>query len=164
MSEWSLIIVLKPPIVMKWVCSMETSIAMLIPQPLFHTLFRGIDLSYALTSSRRYVGGQSHCFVHACDLRPRATGTFLTTAFTHNPSDPQARAPWDYDVICIRSMLIGRSKEQANMAWGPFQMSNCAPARLTRPIRILWNGIWKGDGGSALKYVVSALQTHLLRV
>ena len=43
--------------------------------------------TYALTSSRRHVGGQSHCLVHAC-----ATGTFLTTAFTHNPIDPQAAA------------------------------------------------------------------------
>ena len=33
-----------------------------------------------------------------------ATGTFLTTAFTRNPIDPQGRAPWDYDVICIRSI------------------------------------------------------------
>ena len=43
---------------------------------------------YALTSSRRHVGGQRHCFVRACDmrcLRPRAPGTFLTTAFTRNP-------------------------------------------------------------------------------
>ena len=49
---------------------------------------------YALTSSRRHVGGQSHDrFVRAFayDLRPRATGTFLTTA--RNPIDPQARAP-----------------------------------------------------------------------
>ena len=43
-----------------------------------------IDL-YA--SSRHNAGGQSHCLVHAC-----ATGTFLTTAFTHNPIDPQAAA------------------------------------------------------------------------
>ena len=41
-----------------------------------------------------------------CDQR--ATGTFLTTAFTRNPIDPQARAPWDYDVICIRSIHIKR--------------------------------------------------------
>ena len=34
-----------------------------------------------------------------------ATGTFLTTAFTCNPIDPQGRAPWDYDVICIRSII-----------------------------------------------------------
>ena len=32
------------------------------------------------------------------------TGTFLTTAFTRNRIDPQGRAPWDYDVICIRSI------------------------------------------------------------
>ena len=39
------------------------------------------------------LGGQSHCFVHACDLRclrPRAPGTFLTTVFKRNPIDPQS--------------------------------------------------------------------------
>ena len=43
---------------------------------------------YALTSSCRHVGGQSHCFVRAFNmrcLRPCAPGTFLTTAFTRNP-------------------------------------------------------------------------------
>ena len=47
----------------------------------------GMNRTYALTSSRRHVGGQSHCLVCAC-----ATGTFLTTAFTRNPIDPQAAA------------------------------------------------------------------------
>ena len=48
---------------------------------------KSIDLMHQLTSSRRHVGGQSHCLVRAC-----ATGTFLTTAFKHNPIDPQAAA------------------------------------------------------------------------
>ena len=45
-----------------------------------------------------------YCVVCACDLKPRATGTFLTTAFTRNPIDSQVRAPLDYDIICKRSI------------------------------------------------------------
>ena len=59
---------------------------------------------YALTSSRRHVGGQSHCLVRAC-----ATGTFLTTAFTRNPIDPPSSGALLFlrwrDVICIRSVV-----------------------------------------------------------
>ena len=41
-----------------------------------------------------------------CTCLWSATDTFLTTVFTRNPIDPQGRAPWDYDVICIRSIDI----------------------------------------------------------
>ena len=41
---------------------------------------------------------------------PTATGTFLTTAFMRNPIDPQGRSPWDYDVICIRSIVLWNCK------------------------------------------------------
>ena len=43
--------------------------------------------------------GQSHCLVCAC-----ATGTFLTTAFTRNPIDPQAAAHFCFSGGAMTSM------------------------------------------------------------
>ena len=31
--------------------------------------------------------------------------------YMHNPIDPQGRAPWDYDVICIRSIVSSKEQE-----------------------------------------------------
>ena len=44
---------------------------------------------------RRVSRGQNHCFVRACATGMCVTGTYQTTAFTHNPIekfDPQAAA------------------------------------------------------------------------
>ena len=63
-------------------------------------------------------GGQTHCFVRTCDLRQHATGTFLTTAWsTRNHIDPQARAPWYYDIICIRSIHSADVYHKAHLHW-----------------------------------------------
>ena len=52
---------------------------------------------YALMSSRCHVGGSLWS----------AAGTSLTTAFTRNPISPEwGPMQWDYDIICIRSILF----------------------------------------------------------
>ena len=55
---------------------------------------------YAWTSSSRRVGGKGHCFVRIVIRDWHISDNCVS----RNPIDPQGRAPWDYDVICIRSI------------------------------------------------------------